>query len=219
MDTGYWLNRWREGRTGWHHDAVMPLLAAHWPALEVARGTHVLVPFCGKTLDMLWLAEQGFRVLGVEISPLAIEQFFADNNLQADRHESADGIRHVAGDIEIIEGDLFGVDAATLVECGAIYDRAAIIAQPPAERQRYVEHVYARLPAGARGLMITLEYPQAEMNGPPFSVEEPEVKRLLGDWNVGVAERRDILDGQPGFREEGVTTLDTVVYRLQHTDA
>lgn len=219
MDTEYWLNRWQEGRTGWHHDAVMPLLIEHWPTLDVAPGTRVLVPFCGKTLDMLWLAEQGLRVLGVEVSPLAIEQFFADNHLQASRHETPDGTRHVAGGIEIIEGDLFGVSGATLGECGSIYDRAAIIAQSPPERRRYAEHIYAQLPAGCRGLMITLEYPQQEMSGPPFSVEEPEVRHLLEDWKVQVAERRNILDTQPGFREDGISALHTTIYRLRHTAA
>jgi thiopurine S-methyltransferase len=217
MDNEYWLKRWQEGRTGWHHEAVMPLLEKHWPTLDVAPDTRVLVPFCGKTLDMFWLAQQGLRVLGVEVSPLAIGQFFSDNNLHASQHESADGIHHVAGDIEIIEGDLFGLGAATLGECSAIYDRAALIAQSPLERRRYAERIYARLPVGCRGLMITLEYPQSDMHGPPFSVEEPEVRRLLAGWDVEVAERRDILANQPGFREGGVTALDTVVYHLRHT--
>lgn len=214
MKADYWLKRWREGRTGWHRDAVMPLLTKHWPALDISRGTRVLVPFSGKTLDMIWLAEQGLRVLGVEVSPLAVEQFFAENNLQANKRETSDGVCYSAGNIDIIQGDLFDVSDATLAGCGAIYDRAALIAQPPAERQRYADAIHAKLPAGCRGLMVTLEYPQAEMDGPPFSVEETEVRRLLDDWDIELAERRDILADQPGFREAGLSSLHTAVYRL-----
>ncbi|MGH8162043.1 MAG: thiopurine S-methyltransferase [Gammaproteobacteria bacterium] len=216
MQAEYWLKRWREGRTGWHHDSVMPLLVEHWPALEVQRGTRVLVPFCGKSLDMIWLAEQGLRVLGVEVSPLAVEQFFAENDLEPEKRKAADGIHHVAGDVEVIQGDLFQIEPATLAACGAVYDRAAVIAQPAPERERYAKEVYSRLPGGCRGLTITLEYPQAEMDGPPFSVDESEMQRLFGSaWDITLAERRDILAGQPGFREAGLTSLHTCVYRLR----
>ncbi len=216
MNTDYWLERWREGRTGWQHDAVMPLLTQHWPALAVAPGTCTLVPFCGKTLDMIWLAEQGHHVLGVEISPLAIEQFFAENKLSAAKKQTPDGIRHSAGNIEIIQGDLFAVRAATFARCGAVYDRAAIIAQSTPERQRYASVVYASLPDDCRGLMITLEYPQAEMDGPPFSVQETEVRHLFAsDWHVTLAERRDILAGQPNFQEAGLTSLHTAIYQMR----
>ncbi|HET6725152.1 MAG TPA: thiopurine S-methyltransferase [Gammaproteobacteria bacterium] len=215
VEPEYWITRWQEGRTGWHHGEVMPLLAKHWGALEVPPGTRVLVPFCGKSLDMLWLAEQGLKVLGVEVAPLAIEQFFADNHLAATKREAADGIHYTAGDIEIIQGNLFETDAATLAGCGAVYDRAAIIAQSPSQRRRYAESIYGALPADCRGLMITLEYPQAEMAGPPFSVDADEVNQLFGaHWDIDIAERRDILANQPGFQKDGVTALHTAIYRL-----
>jgi thiopurine S-methyltransferase len=215
MQAEYWLRRWREGRTGWHKDGVMPLLQEYWPTLVVPRGTRVLVPFCGKTLDMIWLAEQGLRVLGVEVSPLAVEQFFAENGLNPETRETADGVHYTAGNIEIIQGDLFDIDAATLGDCRAVYDRAAIIAQPPDQRARYAAEVYSRLPTGCRALLITLEYPQSEMEGPPFPVDEAEVRRLFDDqWQIETIERRDILEAQPGFAKQGVTALSTAVYRL-----
>ena len=81
MDADFWLERWRQGQTGFHMKRPTPLLAKYWPALGVPRGSRVLVPLCGKSLDMLWLASQGHRVLGVELSPLAVGQFFAENRL------------------------------------------------------------------------------------------------------------------------------------------
>ena len=216
MQAEFWLERWREGRTGFHRDAPMPLLLQYWPTLALPQGGRVLVPLCGKTLDMCWLAEQGHRVLGVELSPLAVEQFFAEHGLTPTRRESPMGVHHVTGNIEIIEGDVFALDDATLAGCAAVYDRAAVIALPPPLRTRYARELYARLPADCRGLMITLEYPQHEMEGPPFSVDADEVAALFGaDWHLELLERRDILASQPKFREDGVSALHTSVHRLQ----
>lgn len=216
MESDFWLQRWREGRTGFHQERVMPLLEKHWDALALQAGSRVFMPLAGKSRDMLWLAARGHRVLGIELSPLAIEQFFAENRLVPTVHESRYGTHHIAGGIELIRGDAFGLDDAALADCGGVYDRAALIALPPDLRARYVDELYARLPAGCRGLLITLEYPQHEKEGPPFSVEEAEVRRRYApQWNVDLLERRDILTQEPRFIAAGVTALATAVYRLQ----
>ena len=217
MDPDFWLQRWREGRIGFHKDCVSPLLEQHSAALGLPVGSRVFVPLAGKSLDMLWLAARGHRVLGAELSPLAVAQFFADNYLAPLIHESRYGRHHVAGNVELICGDVFALDAAILADCVGVYDRAALIALPPELRQRYADMVYAQLPLDCRGLLITLEYPQAEKSGPPFSVEEDEVRRLFGaHWRIELLERRVILASQPGFIDEGVSALSSAVYRFQH---
>lgn len=216
MDADFWQQRWLDGRIGFHREEVMPLLTQYWPALTPPPGSQVFVPLAGKSLDMLWLAAQGHRVLGVELSPLAVEQFFAENGLQPEVHPSAYGIHHRAGPIELICGDAFALDEAVLADCAAVYDRAALIALPPAMRQRYAEQLYTRLPIGCHGMLITLEYPQAEKSGPPFSVGETEVHNLFAPcWEVERLERRDILANEPSFTAEGVTALSTTVYRMR----
>ena len=216
MEPDFWLQRWQEGRTGFHRGEVMPLLEQHWPGLALASGARVFVPLAGKSLDMHWLASRGHRVLGSELSPLAVEAFFAEAGLVPDVVEGMDGVHHRAGPLDLVRGDVFELADATLAGIDAVYDRAALIALPPATRRRYVEQVYGKLPSGCRGLLITLEYPQAQMAGPPFSVEEAEVRALFGaDWDVELLERRDILAGEPRFIADGVTALSTAVYRLQ----
>ncbi|MFC0152258.1 thiopurine S-methyltransferase [Xanthomonas dyei] len=218
MDTNFWLQRWQDGQTGFHQDEVMPLLQKHWPALQLPRAACVLVPLCGKTLDMHWLAAQGHRVLGVELSPLAVTQFFDEANLQPQRHTSSAGEHFVAGPIEIICGDAFALDASVLADCTAVYDRAALVALPADLRRRYLQTTYARLPAMCRGLLITLDYPQAEKAGPPFAVDTSEVQTLFqAQWQVQQLEQRDILEQEPRFRADGVTALYTAVYRLQRS--
>ncbi|ATB58060.1 thiopurine S-methyltransferase [Xanthomonas citri pv. fuscans] len=216
MDTNFWLERWQLGHTGFHQQEVLPLLQKHWHALDLPKESRVLVPLCGKTLDMHWLAAQGHRVLGVELSQLAVTQFFDEAGLQPQRHTSAAGEHFIAGPIEIICGDAFALDASVLADCTAVYDRAALVALPADLRLRYLQTVYAQLPTHCRGLLITLEYPQAETAGPPFSVDATHVHALFdAAWQVDQLERRDILDQEPRFRDEGVTGLSTAVYRLQ----
>ncbi|MDR6398146.1 thiopurine S-methyltransferase [Herbaspirillum seropedicae] len=219
MEAEFWLERWRDGRTHFHQSRVTPLLQKYWPSLALPAGSTVLVPLCGKSLDMLWLAEQGHRVLGVELSELAITQFLSEHQLVPLVHESAQGRHYVAGNIELICGDIFALEEATLAACAGAYDRAALIALPPAMRARYVTEVYGRLPAQARSLLITLEYDQQKMDGPPFSVSEEEVLHLYAPHSEAQAiDRRDILDKEPKFLERGLSALETVVYRLQRRE-
>lgn len=216
MDADFWLRRWQDGQIGFHRHEVMPLLERHWRSFRLPTGSRVIVPLCGKSLDMHWLAAQGHRVLGIELSPLAVEQFFAEAGVRPERHASRYGEHFVAGPIEIILGDAFGVDEALFADAAGIYDRAALIALPPALRRRYLETTYAALPSGCRGLLITLEYPQPEKKGPPFSVEQGEVEALFSaPWQASLQERRDILEQEASFKADGVTALATAVYSLR----
>lgn len=216
MDPDFWHQRWQEGRIGFHQDRATPLLEQHWQAVGVPAGARVLVPLCGKSLDMDWLAARGHEVLGVELSELAVRQFFEERGLEPDVRTTASGIHFRSGAIEIVCGDAFALESGLLAGCGAVFDRAALIALPPDMRRRYAGTVHARLPEGCRGLLVTLEYPQDEKGGPPFNVDRAEVEALFaGDWHLSLLERRDILAGQPGFVAEGVTRLHTAAWGMQ----
>lgn len=214
MQPEFWQQRWAHHEIGFHQPAPTPQLLAHWPALGVPAGAQVFVPLCGKSLDLAWLAGQGYRVLGVELAQIAVDEFFAEHGLVPEVEDTRYGRHHRAGGIELIRGDAFDLDAGLLSHCAAVFDRAALIALPPALRARYVGELYARLPPGCRGLLVTLEYPQADRDGPPFSVQEDEVQALYaGDWTVDLRERRPILPDHPGY-VSGASRLDTAVYGL-----
>ena len=216
MEPDFWHERWQEGRIGFHPDRPLPLLCKHWPTLNLATGSRVFVPLCGKSVDMAWLAKRGHRVLGVELSEVAVRQFFDECGRGPATHESRFGMHYSAGPVELICGDACALDEGALADCAAVYDRAALIALPPEMRARYADTLWRRLPAGCDGLLITLEYPQEQKNGPPFSVIEAEVRQLLEpEWDVSVLERRDILANEDRFREAGVPALNTTVYRTR----
>ena len=215
MNPDFWHQRWHDNQIGFHQAAPTPLLLKHWPALGVPAGAKVFVPLAGTSLDMAWFAAQGYSVLGVELSQLAVERFFAEHGLQPEIRDSNYGRHYAAGGIELINGDAFALDAAALRDCAAVFDRAALIALPPELRKRYAGELYAKLPTGCRGLLVTLEYAQAEREGPPFSVPEAEVRTAFGrDWDIDLLERRPIPHDHPGF-VSGVSRLDTAVYGLR----
>ena len=217
MHPDFWHQRWHDNRIGFHQAEVTPLLQAHWDAVDAPAGCTVFVPLAGKSLDMVWFAARGHRVLGVELSQLAVDQFFAEHALEPEIFETRYGRHHRANGIELICGDAFALDAEALADCAAVYDRAALIALPPDLRERYTSELYAALPAGCRGLLITLQYPQHEKEGPPFSISDVEVDaRFASRWRIERLACRDILAEQPSFVDEGVTALETCVYRLEH---
>jgi thiopurine S-methyltransferase len=216
MDHDFWHARWSSNEIGFHLKEVNPHLVGFWPTLGLPAGSRVLVPLCGKTLDMAWLLAQGHRVLGVELSRTAVEAFFAEQGLDYKVEEQGAFRRYRAGGLEIWSGDFFALNASDVADCQALYDRAALIALPADLRERYVAQLNAILPVDCRGLLISLEYPQAQMAGPPFAVPEAEVReRLSADWRLELLQRFDALKHNERFRERGLHELHEVIYRLQ----
>ncbi|WP_449431736.1 thiopurine S-methyltransferase [Pseudomonas putida] len=213
MEPAFWQKRWADNQIGFHQAQVNPYLQAHWPTL--APASRVLVPLCGKSLDMAWLAGQGYRVLGVELSRRAVEDFFAEHGLQA--QVSQQGAFEVwrSAQVEIWCGDFFALRAEDLADCVALYDRAALIALPAQMRTAYLQLLTRLLPAGCQGLLVTLEYDQALVEGPPFSVAEVEVRQGLADWQVQELQVCQVLEESPKFIQAGATSLLERVYRLR----
>jgi len=203
-----WLQRWQQGRTGWHEDDGNQALHRFWPGHSGAR--RVLVPLCGKTPDLLWLAQRGHTVAGIELSRTAVEAFFADNALDFELRPSGAMLeyRATSESLSVFCGDYFdflqqGFDA--------LYDRGSLVALPAERRERYVQHTKSCLIDSPVSFIITLEYDQAVVDGPPFAVMPDE---LLGYWPdaLRVADTDDIETCPPKFREAGLTDIREVVW-------
>lgn len=179
MEPEFWHEAWRQRRLGFHLPTVQPLLERLWPELEVPDGGRVLVPLCGKTLDLGWLVDEGHPVLGVELSGVACAELFAERGVSPGVASRPPFAQWSHGDLVVWQGDVFHLpDALDVV---ALYDRAATVALPPDLRSRYADTLARVLPPGARGLLLTFDYPRDERGGPPFSVPEAEVRRLYGE--------------------------------------
>jgi thiopurine S-methyltransferase len=215
MQPQFWLDRWRTGQIAFHQSSVDRNLRRHWPALELRPGDRVFAPLCGKSLDLLWLRDQGLDVLGVELSAAAIEAFFSENGLPARRRPALLFDAYDAPGIRLLCGDFFALTPALLGRVDAVYDRAALISWAPALRSGYVERLATLMSSGTRMLLITLEYPQSQMAGPPFAVPGEEVTRLYApQFEILEIGRQDILPHEARLRAKGLTELLEVCYQL-----
>jgi len=210
MEAEFWLERWQLNQIGFHRVSVHPLLTRHWQSLDIAPAAPVLVPLCGKSLDMLWLRGQGHPVTGVERVGDALAQFVCENGLGLTT--TSDGY---AGDgWNLFAGDWFTVALAEPLP--VFYDRAALVAMPPDLRPAYAEKLVSLLAPGASGLLITMEYDQRQMNGPPFSVPAAEVREHYAQAaEVRELARVDILAEEPHFAERGLTALEEVAWLIR----
>jgi thiopurine S-methyltransferase len=215
MDSNFWLERWHQMQIGFHQDATEPLLQKHWPTLGLAAGSTVFVPLCGKSLDMVWLAAQGHRVIGCELSQIAINDFFATLDLTPEtRMESGFTVKSV-GPYELWCGDFFALPPDATKAVRAIYDRAALVALPPDMRQRYARKLVELGSSVDNALLITLEYDQAIVNGPPHSVPPAEVQsHFTPDWRVMEMDREQTDSPTPRFKEHGIEIVDQAAYKL-----
>lgn len=216
MHADFWKERWERHEIGFHLSEVNPCLLRHWASLALAEDAGVLVPLCGKTLDMAWLAARGHAVTGIELSERAVQEFFADNDLPFVKSAAGMLQRYAEEGICLLQGDFFAVEPQQVAGCRVFYDRAALIALPDAMRVAYVQQLERLLPADAEGLLVTLDYPQEQMDGPPFAVGDAQVQALYGaHWDIRLLEVQDILPANPRFIERGLSRLHERVYHLR----
>lgn len=198
MDRDFWHRKWATNQIGFHENAANAHLLAHIGRLGLAPGGRVFVPLCGKSLDLHWLLAAGYRVAGVELSQLAVDQLFAGLGIVPEVSVAADLLHYRARGIDIFVGDVFALQAGMLGAVDAVWDRAALVALPEATRARYASHMSV-LAAGAPQLLVCYQYDQALMDGPPFSVGDDEVRQRYGHaYTVTLLDKAAVAGGFKG---------------------
>jgi len=215
MHHDQWLDRWKQNRIGFHESTVNPHLRRYLPDFNLNPGDTIFMPLCGKAHDIDWIAKQGFQVVGIELSEIAIESFFSEHNLQYQQFESERFTLRKSGNISLIQGDYFDLQQEDLSACKMVYDRASLIAIDEANRSRYCAHMLSILPPSTDQLLITLDYDQAQMQGPPFAVSAQEVgQHYESEYTIDRFEVNDVLDERPRWRDQGLSALTESVFKL-----
>ena len=215
MKSEFWHQRWQERQIGFHQAEVNGYLTEHWRELCLDQGT-VFVPLCGKSMDMIWLRDQGHQVIGCELSPVAVGEFFEENDLTPTIEEFAYYQRWSAQNITILLGDFFDLTTEDLQGVSTLYDRAALVALPTEMRQRYTDHLATILSPEIKILLIATTYPQEEMDGPPFSVDEAEIRALYHPhWQVEPIYTYHFPADHPRVNNRGITSMEESVYLIQ----
>ena len=201
MDANFWQQRWALNELGFQLDSAHPLLAAQLAAMPVQQ--KVFVPLCGKSPDMHFLASR-YQVIGAELSEIACRDFFAEAALPV--ATAADGEHQLwqSAAYQLWQGDFFTLPAKAVMGCQLIYDRAALIALPATMRQQYAMQLMKLFPA-ATMLLISLEYPEGEKQGPPFAVFQAEIAALFAGADIEMAGIRNIT-GQGFARRKFLTS-------------
>lgn len=190
MNPEFWHKRWQEKRIGFNQSAVNPLLTEYIDHLDLAVGSRIFVPLCGKSIDMVWLAAQGYDVVGVELVETAVQAFFAEQNIQpiVSQHVENPDIKYYQGqlvdgdeqrNITLWAADIFALTSTDLGTIDAIYDKAALIALPADMRPDYSEQI-RKVSDNAPQLLITLNYDQSKKDGPPFSINSQQLQQYYG---------------------------------------
>lgn len=199
MEADFWHTRWENMQIGFHEGMVNRMLAAHLDALVLAPGARLFLPLCGKTRDIAWLSARGYRVAGAELSEIAVRQLFEELNVTPQVTLTGPLRRYAADGIDIFAGDIFDLTADLLGAVDAVYDRAALVALPEGMRARYAVHL-AAITAIEPQLLITFEYDQSIMQGPPFSVPDAEVRACHGArYDISVLAEAEVPGGLKGI--------------------
>ena len=187
MNPEFWQTRWQEKRIGFNQSDVNPLLIKYFADLKLPIGSRILVPLCGKSIDMVWLAAQGYDVIGIELVESAVQEFFTEQDIAytITEHDKHPNIKCYQGKIseqtvDLWVADIFALSSDDIGHVDAVYDRAALIAMPAELRTQYSQQVI-NLSHNASQLLLTLNYDQNERAGPPFSISQEQVQQYYGN--------------------------------------
>jgi thiopurine S-methyltransferase len=198
MEANYWYQKWQKKDIAFHEAETNPFLKAHVQMLGLAEGSRIFVPLCGKTRDIAWLLQQGYSVVGAELSELAVTELFAELGVEPQMSTIGDLVLCQVENLDIFIGDVFNLDQSLLGQVDAIYDRAALVALPFAMRTAYTEHLL-KITGAVPQLLITFEYDQQMMDGPPFSITKAELVRHYGDYyRLDAVETMEVAGGLKG---------------------
>lgn len=217
MDKEFWLTKWEEKDTKFDQHQVNSNLMEHEKILGSLKNKKVLIPLCGKSIDILWFLKQGAEVIGIELNPIALELFFAENNLVYKKINKAPFIIYQADSLKFICGDFFQLDKDDVGDIDLVYDRASLIALDSSTRLHYADKISQLSCPQTKIFLITLFYkmPSSSLGYPPYSVRDKEVHSLFSkNFHVQSLAEKEIGDIMPHLAQRGLTDLKEMVYLL-----
>lgn len=211
MEESFWLNKWKKREIGFHQTHINPFLQDFFKTKDL-KDKKFFIPLCGKSKDMIWLREQGAEIVGCEFSEVALDEFFSENGLKENiKEKTGTGlVRRTAEGFTLFQGDFFNLPDIGRVDY--VYDRAALIALPPATRKNYAKKLKELLSPETQELLIAIEYDQSLRDGPPFSVNRKEVELLFSPAQARIIREEEVENARFGEKE---TQMKNVVYWIK----
>lgn len=210
----FWNNLWKNKETGWEQKQPNALLQNYFNLLNLKPDSRVFVPLSGKSIDMAWLAKQGYYVVGVELNVDACELFFKENNITYKKSKEGKFDIFKSDKITLISGDYFKLDKKLIGKVDAVYDRAALIALPFETRQAYIKKMLNLIDSHTQMLLITFVYNENEIQGPPYSVSKEEAENHFGNKFNIVALHDEIVPIPEHLSKKGLKHLRELAFHL-----
>ena len=217
MKPDYWIDRWKDGNIRFHDADPHRFLIEYFPHLNTRIDDSILVPLCGKSVDMTWIMSQSRNVVGVELSEIAIESFVEENNLIHTKSVGGEFAAYQGDRFKIFNGDLFHMSETDVCGIKAVYDRGSFVALPSGGlRERYADWMALNLSTGCKVLLVTFNFDQEEMAGPPFTANRKTIHQLFEkDFSITMLKSELVVNIKPHCKERGLKTLREDVYLLE----
>lgn len=212
MSNKIWKSMWKHNQFQFHQPIINPLLQQYLPQLQLSANDDILVPLCGKSLDMDLLIDSGYHVIGIELSKIAIQAYFDARNIKPQHEKKGQFIRWWHNDIEIWCGDIFNLTDNDISHVKTLYDCASLTALPSESRPHYVQHFYEKLSKQSQILLITTESAD-EHQLESASMIDSEVQSLYENYY-----QIELLHGQSSLKQDpehpgaAIMPMDEKVY-------
>lgn len=216
MEISYWKSRWQKDNTGWHMQQIYPHLVRYWERLNLKEGANILVPLCGKSLDVQWLVNQDYCVIGVDVSEKAILELKDSLGISFKNISKGPFKGYLTESVQLWVGDFLKMQSSYIPAIDAIYDKAALIALPANMRCKYAAVIKRLCEPHTQMMLNCFEYCQQEMTGPPFAVFREEAEKLYGErFAIELMHEESIFDQLQKFHQRGLSSfLNEKVYHL-----
>lgn len=211
----FWNQKWQANDIAFNQEQPNEFLQRFLSTLNLKLGDRIFVPLCGKSIDMFWLLQQGYKITGVELSSLACKAFYEEHNIPY-HDKTVDSFTLFCNEqINLLAGNFFDLEASLLDNTQATFDRAALIALPSELRKQYAAKLISLLKPNTTMLLISTTYNQEEMAGPPFSVNEQEIMQLYANYfHIEKLLDRMAASVPPHLQAKGLTAASEQVYLL-----
>jgi thiopurine S-methyltransferase len=201
MSNHLWQQMWKDNYIAFHQANITPLLQRHLLTLNLTKPSRILVPLCGKSVDMTWLMSQGHHVVGIELSPIAIKNYFSERGIKPKRDRIGKFIRWRHGDCELWCGDVFDLTTLDLQRDHLLYDNAALTSFPQALRQTYVDHFHRCLPLHCNILLATTESPEDDSPLSHLDIDQEIAQLYRTHYRVALLAGESRVQQDPSYPE------------------
>ncbi len=173
MEQIFWENMWEKLDAPFRQSPCPVLLALLQQYTDVKN---ILVPLCGVNYDLIWLAQQGFNVTGIDFSTHTIDKFATFYNTPLQQIQPHQYHYQSAGQFTLHVSDFMIFNTTKSYQL--IYDMGGLVALPAVMRKAYVAHLLKFLSPTTRCAILT-KNDIANDSGPPFHITQHEINSLF----------------------------------------